>query len=70
MKYMPHGCKVSFISELGQQDFHWIEFQVKNWNKDLAAGFGKTKVVSIMKKLVAEGYIHSVGNGRGMKYTG
>ena len=34
-----------------------------------ATGFGKTKVVSILKKLAAEGYIHSVGNGRGIKYT-
>lgn len=34
-----------------------------------ASGFGKTKVVSILKRLTAEGYTHSVGNGRGTKYT-
>ena len=28
--------EVSFISELGQQDFHWIGFQVEEWNEDLA----------------------------------
>ena len=38
--------EVSLISELGQQDFHWIGFQVEDWNKDLApwespAVFGK-----------------------------
>ena len=34
-----------------------------------ATGFGKSKVVIILNKLVSEGYIHSIGNGRGKKYT-
>ena len=38
--------EVSLISALGQQDFHWIGFQVEDWNRDLApwespAVFGK-----------------------------
>lgn len=32
-------------------------------------GFGKTKVVSILRRLMDKGYVQSVGNGRGMKYT-
>ena len=32
-------------------------------------GFGKNKTVSILKKLSAEGYIRTVGNGRGTHYT-
>ncbi len=32
-------------------------------------GFGKTKTVSILKKLVAAGYIRTTGNGRGLRYT-
>ncbi|MDO4982873.1 MAG: ATP-binding protein [Eubacteriales bacterium] len=34
-----------------------------------ASGFGKTKVVSILKRLTEQGYTHSVGNGRATKYT-
>ena len=38
--------EVSLITELGQQDFRWIGFQVEDWNKDLSpwgspAVFGK-----------------------------
>ncbi|MDD5603563.1 MAG: ATP-binding protein [Eubacteriales bacterium] len=33
-----------------------------------ATGFGKTKVVSILNKLVAEGYVYTAGNGRGRVY--
>lgn len=33
------------------------------------SGFGKTKVITILKKLEAQGCVHSVGNGRGTKYT-
>ena len=44
-----HGSletEISFITELGQQNFRWIGFQVEDWNKDLApweapAVFGK-----------------------------
>ncbi|MDO4479030.1 MAG: ATP-binding protein [Lachnospiraceae bacterium] len=32
-------------------------------------GFGKNKVVKILKKLVEDGYIHTTGSGRGLKYT-
>lgn len=32
-------------------------------------GFGKSKTVTILKKLVAEGHIRTTGNGRGLKYT-
>lgn len=32
-------------------------------------GFGKTKTVSILKKLVENGYIKTTGNGRGLRYT-
>lgn len=32
-------------------------------------GFGKTKVVSILRRLMDKGYVQSVGNGRGTKYT-
>ena len=35
-----------------------------------ATGFGKSKAVAILKKLVAAGYITSSGKGRGIKYTG
>ena len=28
--------RISLASELGQQDFHWIGFQVEDWNKDLS----------------------------------
>lgn len=31
-------------------------------------GFGKTKVISLLKKLMSEGYIRSTGKGRGIKY--
>ena len=31
-------------------------------------GFGKTKVVALLKTLVAKGYVQSDGNGRGVKY--
>lgn len=34
-----------------------------------ASGFGKTKVVSILKKLADEGYIRVTGTGRGTKYS-
>lgn len=34
-----------------------------------ATGFGKTKTVGILKKLTAEGFIVTSGNGRGIKYT-
>ncbi|MGN1066157.1 MAG: ATP-binding protein [Thermoguttaceae bacterium] len=34
-----------------------------------AAGFGKSKTVSILKRLVREGYVQTVGTGRGTKYT-
>ena len=33
------------------------------------AGFGKNKTVEILKKLSAEGYIRTTGNGRGTRYT-
>ncbi len=33
-----------------------------------ATGFGKTKVVSILNKLVTEGYVYTAGNGRGRVY--
>jgi len=33
-----------------------------------ATGFGKTKVVAILNKLVAAGYITTSGNGRGLRY--
>ena len=32
------------------------------------AGFGKTKTISILKKLIQQGYIKSTGSGRGTKY--
>ena len=32
-------------------------------------GFGKTKVVAILNKLVSKGYLITIGNGRGKKYT-
>ncbi len=35
-----------------------------------ATGFGKSKTVAILKKLVAEGFISVAGKGRGIKYTG
>ena len=35
-----------------------------------ATGFGKSKTVAILKKLVAEGFITASGKGRGIKYTG
>ena len=34
-----------------------------------AAGFGKSKTVSILKRLVRDGYVQTVGMGRGTKYT-
>lgn len=34
-----------------------------------ATGFGKTKVVYTLNKLVAEGYVRTEGTGRGLKYT-
>ena len=34
-----------------------------------AAGFGKSKTVLILNKLVNAGYVHVLGNGRGTKYT-
>lgn len=34
-----------------------------------ATGFGKTKVVSLLKSLVEQGLVKSVGSGRGTKYT-
>lgn len=34
-----------------------------------ASGFGKTKVVAILKRLILLGYVHSTGNGRGTKYA-
>ena len=33
------------------------------------AGFGKSKTVSILKRLVRDGYVQTVGTGRGTKYT-
>ncbi len=33
-------------------------------------GFSKSKVVKILNKLAEEGYIRSIGNGRGRKYAG
>ena len=45
-------------------------------NKSLASssiiestGFGKTKTVEILNKLVNAGYVKAIGNGRGKKYT-
>lgn len=32
-------------------------------------GFGKTKTVEILNKLVNAGYVKATGNGRGRKYT-
>jgi ATP-dependent DNA helicase RecG len=32
-------------------------------------GFGKTKVIGILKKLESEGYVRSSGNGRGTRYS-
>lgn len=32
-------------------------------------GFGKTKTVAILNKLINEGYVIAVGNGRGKKYS-
>ena len=32
-------------------------------------GFGKSKVISVLRKLVAEGYVTSTGNGRGTRYS-
>lgn len=32
-------------------------------------GFGKSKVVSILNRLVDAGYVQTIGNGRGLKYT-
>ena len=32
-------------------------------------GFGKTKVLRLLKKLVAEGYLRTLGSGRGLRYT-
>lgn len=34
-----------------------------------ATGFGKTKVVSVVKALIEQGLVKSVGTGRGTKYT-
>ena len=34
-----------------------------------ATGFGKTKVIDILKKLVAQGFIQTTGNGRGTRYA-
>ena len=34
-----------------------------------ATGFGKSKVLGIVKKLISDGYVKSIGSGRGMKYT-
>ena len=34
-----------------------------------ATGFGKTKTLSILNKLTAEGYIQSVGRGKSKKYA-
>ena len=31
-------------------------------------GFGKTKVLAILRKLTEQGYVTSSGNGRGVKY--
>ena len=31
-------------------------------------GFGKTKVVALLKGMVLKGYVKTLGNGRGMKY--
>ena len=33
-----------------------------------ATGFGKSKTITILKKLVASGYVQSAGTGRGLKY--
>lgn len=33
------------------------------------SGFGKTKIKSILSKLISEGYIYTIGNGRGTKYS-
>lgn len=32
-------------------------------------GFGKTKTVAILNKLINEGYVIAIGNGRGKKYS-
>lgn len=32
-------------------------------------GFGKTKTVAILNKLIKEGYVIAIGNGRGKKYS-
>ncbi|MBQ9274171.1 MAG: putative DNA binding domain-containing protein [Succinivibrio sp.] len=34
-----------------------------------ATGFGKSKTVAILKRLVTQGYVRSSGNGRGLRYT-
>lgn len=34
-----------------------------------ATGFGKTKVVALIKKMLAQGYVQSHGTGRGKKYS-
>ncbi|MBQ6502890.1 MAG: putative DNA binding domain-containing protein [Flexilinea sp.] len=33
------------------------------------SGFGRTKTKSILSKLILEGYIYTIGNGRGTKYS-
>ena len=43
---------ISFISELGQQDFHWIGFQVEDWNKDLAHGNPRQSLVRMILVMV------------------
>ena len=33
------------------------------------SGFGRTKTKSILSKLILKGYIYTIGNGRGTKYS-
>lgn len=33
------------------------------------SGFGKSKVLAILKRLEAKGFVRTTGNGRGLKYT-
>ena len=50
-------------------------YQTLSGNKKMSSteiaevtGFGKTKVVSLMKSLTEQGYAKLVGSGRGTKY--
>lgn len=52
-----------------------LVFQALSGNKKMSSteiakvtGFGKTKVVSLLKSLTAQGYVTIEGSGRGTKY--